>query len=69
MDPIIIPAVEPTICGPVSDFQGLTTTANAYTLGWYGFIAGALAAAGIYVAVVHVAPFVYWLGREKGWWR
>jgi hypothetical protein len=63
-----VPVVEPTICGPVSDFRDLTTNSNAITLGWYGFAAGIIAAVVFYVAVAYVAPVVYRYGQGKGWW-
>jgi hypothetical protein len=64
----LIPQVEPTLCGTVSDFKELTTSANAITLGWYGFAAGIITAGLFYVAVVYVAPVVYGYGCDKGWW-
>ncbi|RPJ04312.1 MAG: hypothetical protein EHM36_10945 [Deltaproteobacteria bacterium] len=62
------PVVGPTICGPVSDFEHLTLSSNAISLGWMGFAAGIIASALFYVGVVYVAPFIYWLGRSRGWW-
>jgi len=63
-----VPEVVPTICGPVSDFKELTTSANAITLGWYGFAAGIITCCVFYAAVVYAAPVVYQAGREAGWW-
>jgi len=62
------PQIEPTICGPVSDFKELTLSSNAITLGWYGFIAGAIATALFFVAYFYAGPRVYAYGQVNGWW-
>ena len=47
------PQIEPTVCGPVSDFRELTTNANAYQLGWFGFVAGFITCALFVVGLVY----------------
>jgi hypothetical protein len=56
------PFAVPTVCGPITDFQQLTTNSNAYTLGWIGFIMGAGAVVLFWIAVRYVGP---WL-QSKG---
>lgn len=63
-----VPQVEPTICGPVSDFKELTLSSNAIALGNYGFIAGVIATCLAGFAYFYVAPRAVAYGRAKGWW-
>lgn len=65
---IFVPSTVPTICGPVSDFQKLTLTENAYTLGWLGYGAGVLTSVLFLVGVFVVGPRLYTHGKVKGWW-
>ena len=58
----------PTICGPVTDFQKLTLSSNAITLGYYGFFAGLIAAGLVYFGFFYAGPKVYYYGLDKGWW-
>ena len=59
---------EPTICGPVSEFEKLTLSSNCITMGGYGTVAGFLAAAFVYVGYFYAAPRVYAYGVTRGWW-
>jgi hypothetical protein len=59
---------EPTICGPVSQFQDLTLSSNAISMGAYGAIAGFLAFLCFWFAYTWVAPRVHEHGRRRGWW-
>jgi hypothetical protein len=62
------PQLEPTICGPVSDFKELTLASNAITLGWYGYAAGIITVLLFALARFYVAPRLVAYGRVNGWW-
>ena len=62
------PQMEPTICGPVSDFKELTLSSNAIALGWYGYAAGIITVLLFAVARFYVAPRIVAWGKIKGWW-
>lgn len=64
----VTPELEPTVCGPVSDFRQLTTVSNANLLGWMGFAAGIITAILFYVGAVYVAPWLVNYGTDRGWW-
>lgn len=65
---ITMPQTEPTICGSVSEFEELTLSSNAITLGWYGFAAGILSCVLFAVARFYIAPRVICYGKVMGWW-
>jgi hypothetical protein len=54
--PTITPDLGPTVCIPIQVIQTWTTNANAFTLGWYGFMAG--------VAAVILVLIGYWVGSR-----
>lgn len=53
------PALEPTVCAPVSFVKDLTYSSNAITLGELGFLAGILVPVLFYIGYVYAAPWVY----------
>jgi hypothetical protein len=63
-----IPQLEPTICGPVSDFKELTLASNAIMLGWWGYAAGIITVLFVVLAKFIVAPRLVAWGRVNGWW-
>lgn len=50
----VLPVIEPTICGPVSDFKKLTLSSNVHIMAWLGFLSGAL------------MVIVFWAGLRYG---
>lgn len=62
------PAVGPTICGPVSDFEKLTLSENCIRMGEYGAIAGFIAAMAAWIGFYYVGPRIVIYGRLRGWW-
>lgn len=61
---IISPEIIPTVCAPVTAFNGLTTVSNAFTLGWYGFIAGCAVPVIFWIAYTRAGP---WIVYKLGW--
>lgn len=59
---------EPTICGPVSQFEDLTLSSNAIAMGNYGFIAGCIVCLIAFVSYRYVGPALYNYGFSRGWW-
>lgn len=62
------PLLQPTICGPVSDFKELTLASNATTLGNMGFVAGVFMSVMFLIGWYWIGPRIFEYGLQRGWW-